>query len=356
MSKYEQLLKDLTEAHGAPGFEDEAVEVMKNNIKAADEITFDKLGSLIARKKGKSDSPKIMIAGHIDEIAFIVKEITGDGYVKFIPLGGWWGHVALAHNVIIKTSKGDVPGVIGSKPPHILEDEERKKVMQLKDMFIDVGACDGFKVKSLGIKPGDPIIPDSGFKVMGNPKLYMSKAFDNRVGAAAAVAVINELKNVSHPNTVYGVGTVQEEVGLRGAGTAAHAIDPDVAIVADVSLAMDSPGSSKESPGRLGTGPSINIMDGTMIPNRHLRDFTVKIAEANKIPFHFGSIDRGGTDGGRIHISRSGVPSIYLGIATRYIHSHTSIIHKGDFENLVKLIKEMIKKLDAKTVASFTRK
>ena len=143
---------------------------------------------------------------------------------------------------------------------------------------------------------------------------------------------------------------------MRGAGTAAHAIDPDVAIVADVSLATDSPGTDKESPGRLGSGPSINIMDGTMIPNRHLRDFAVKVAETNKIPFHFASIDRGGTDGGRIHISRSGVPSIYLGIATRYIHSHTSVIHKGDFENLVKLIKEMIKKLDAKTVASFIRK
>jgi putative aminopeptidase FrvX len=356
VSKYEKLLKELTEAHGAPGFEDDAIEVMKKHVKAADEIKYDKLGSLIAVKKGKTDSPKIMIAGHIDEIAFIVKEITGDGYIKFLPLGGWWGHVALAHNVIIKTSKGDIPGVVGSKPPHILEDEERKKVMQLKDMFIDVGACDDFDVKSLGVKPGDPIIPDSRFQVMGNEDLYMSKAFDNRIGAAAAVAVINELKGKIHPNTVYGVGTVQEEVGLRGAGTAAHVVDPDVAIVADVSLASDNPGSSKESPGRLGSGPSITVMDGSMIPNRHLRDFAVKTAEKNKIPFHFAALDKGGTDGGRIHMSRAGVPSIYMGIATRYIHSHTGIIHKGDFENLVKLITEMVKKLDAKTVASFTKR
>jgi len=353
VSKYESLLKELTEAHGAPGFEDEAIEVMKNSITGTDDISYDKLGSLIAKKKGKSDSPRIMIAGHIDEIAFIVKEITSEGFVKFIPLGGWWGHVALAQTVIIKTSKGDIPGVIGSKPPHILEEDERKKVMQLKDMFIDVGAC--FKVASLGIKPGDPIIPDSRFRVMGNSNLYMSKAFDNRIGAAAAVAVVNSLKNIAHPNTVYGVGTVQEEVGLRGAGTAAHVIDPDVAIVADVSLAVDGPGSSKDSPGRLGSGPSINVMDGSMIPNRHLRDFTVKIAERNKIPFHYSSIERGGTDGGRIHMSRGGVPTIYLGIATRYIHSHTGIIHKKDFENLVKLITEMVKKLDAKTVKSFTR-
>ncbi len=356
MGKYEKLLKELTEAHGVPGFEDEAVEVMKKHAKGADEISFDKMGSLIVKKRGASDKPKVMIAGHIDEIGFIVKEITADGYIKFLPLGGWWGHVALAQTVIIKTSKGDVPGIIGSKPPHILEDEERKKVMQLKDMFIDIGACDGFDVNSLGVKPGDPIIPDSRFQVMGNPDLYMSKAFDNRIGAAAAVAVINELAKAEHPNTVFGVGTVQEEVGLRGAGTAAHVIEPDVAIVADVSLALDGPGSTKESPGRLGSGPSITVMDGSMIPNRHLRDFAAKTAEDNRIPFHFAALDRGGTDGGRIHISRAGVPSIYMGVATRYIHSHTGVIHRVDFENLVKLILEMVKKLDAKTVESFTKR
>lgn len=356
MGKYEKLLKELTEAHGVPGFEDEAVDVMKKHIKGADEITFDKLGSLIAKKSGTSDDPKVMIAGHIDEIGFIVKEITSDGFIKFLPLGGWWGHVALAQTVIIKTTNGDVPGIIGSKPPHILEDDERKKVMKLSDMFIDIGACDGFDVKTLAVKPGDPIIPDSRFQVMGNSDLYMSKAFDNRIGAAAAVAVINELGKVDHPNTVFGVGTVQEEVGLRGAGTAAHVVEPDVAIVADVSLAIDGPGTTKGSPGRLGSGPSITVMDGSMIPNRHLRDFAVKTAEDNKIPFHFAALDRGGTDGGRIHMNRAGVPTIYMGVATRYIHSHTGIIHREDFENLVKLILEMVKKLDSKTVASFTKR
>ena len=355
MSKYENLLKVLTEAHGIPGFEDEAVEVMKDQFTKADDITYDKMGSLIARKAGKSETPKIMIAGHIDEIGFIVKEITKDGYIKFLPLGGWWGHVTLAQRVIVKTSKGDIPGVVGSKPPHILEDDERQKVQKLKDMFIDVGVCDGFDVKKLGVRPGDPIVPDADFKVMGNPKLYMSKAFDNRIGAAVAVAVINELKS-NHPNTVYGVGTVQEEVGLRGAGTAAHVIDPDVAIVADVSLALDAPAINKNSGGVLGSGPSITVMDGSMIPNRKLRDLVIDTATEKKIPFHFAALDRGGTDGGRIHISRAGVPSIYMGVATRYIHSHTGIIHKDDFANLVKLIIEVIKKLDTKTVKSFTKR
>lgn len=356
MSKYEKLLQELTDAHGIPGFEDEAVEVMKKHIKSADEIKYDKLGSLIAVKKGKTDRPRIMIAGHIDEIGFIVKEITREGYIKFLPLGGWWGHVALSQRVIIKTSAGDVPGIIGSKPPHILEEEERKKVQQVKDMFIDIGACDGFDVKSLGVRPGDAIVPDSRFKIMGNKDLYMNKAFDDRIGAAAAVAVVNELADIDHPNTVFGVGTVQEEVGLRGAGTAAHFVDPDVGIVADVSLADDGPGAKKESPGKLGSGPSITVLDGSMIPNRRLRDLVIDVATKEKIPFHLAALDRGGTDGGRIHISRIGVPSIYMGIATRYIHSHTGVIHKGDFENLVRLIVEVVKVLDSEKVDSFTRK
>jgi putative aminopeptidase FrvX len=354
LSKYKKLLQELTDSHGIPGFEEEAVAVMKKHIEAADDISYDKLGSLIARKKGTSQRPRVMIAGHIDEIGFIVREITPDGYIKFFPVGGWWGHVALSQRVIVKTSKGDVPGVIGAKPPHLLQEEERKKVQEVKDMFIDVGVCDGFDVQSLGVRPGDPVVPDSKFRIMGNKDLYMNKAFDNRIGAAAAVAVINELSGVKHPNTVYGVGTVQEEVGLRGAGTAAHVVDPDVAFVADVSLASDGPDAPKGSYGKLGTGPSVTVFDGSMIPNRRLRDLVVDTANEKKIPFHFAAIDRGGTDGGRIHISRGGVPCIYMGVATRYIHSHTGIIHKGDFENLVKLIVEVIKKLDKKTVESLT--
>ena len=353
MDKYQKMLQEMTDAHGVSGFEEEAINAMKKHLVGADEITYDKLGSLIARKKGSSDRPRIMMAGHIDEIGFMVKEITSEGYIKFLPLGGWWGHVALAQRVIIKTSKGDVPGIIGSKPPHILTDEERKKVLELKDMFIDVGVCDGFDVKSLGIRPGDPIVPDSKFQVMGNPDLYMNKAFDNRFGAAVAVAVLNEFAKIPHPNTIYAGGTVQEEVGLRGAGTAAHVIDPDVAIVPDVSLSGDSP-DSKMSFGKLGSGPSITVLDGSMIPNRKLRDLVVETAESNKIPFHFAALERGGTDGGRIHMSRAGVPTIYVGAATRYIHSHTAILHKGDFENLVKLLVEVIKKLDARTVESLT--
>jgi putative aminopeptidase FrvX len=286
----------------------------------------------------------------------MVKEITDDGYIKFLPLGGWWGHVALAQRVIIKTSKGDVLGVIGSKPPHILKDEERKKVLDLDDMYIDVGVNAKTNIKRMGIRPGDPIVPDACFTAMHDPKMYLNKAFDNRIGVAAAVEVINKLKNVKHPNTVYGVGTVQEEVGLRGANTSVWTVDPDIAFIADVSLASDGPDAKKHEKARLGSGPSINVLDGTMIAHRKLRDFVIDTAEKAGIPYHFGALARGGTDGGRIHISRAGVPSIYVGIATRYIHSHTSIMHRDDFDNLVKLLIAVIKKLDKKTVKKLTER
>jgi len=336
--KTEKLLADLTDAHGVSGFEDEVSRVMVDHLKAADEITYDKLGSVIARKKGSSDKPKIMIAGHLDEIGFR------------------WGHVALAQRVIIKTSKGDVIGVIGSKPPHLLKDDERKKVLELDDMYIDVGITEKTNIKKLGIRPGDPIVPDAKFTAMHDPKVYLNKAFDNRIGVAAAVEVINKLNGKKHPNTVYGVGTVQEEVGLRGAGTAAYAVDPDVAFVADVSLAADGPGAEKHQAAKLGSGPSITILDGSMIPHRKLRDLVIDTAEEEKIPYHLAALGRGGTDGGRIHISRAGVPCIYMGVATRYIHSHTSIIHRNDFDNLVKLLIAVIKRLDSKTVAKLNKR
>jgi len=356
LDKTEKLLADLTDAHGVSGFEDEVSRVMVDHLEAADEITYDKLGSVIARKKGSSDKPKIMIAGHLDEIGFMVKEITSQGYIKFLPLGGWWGHVALAQRVIIKTSKGDVIGVIGSKPPHLLKDDERKKVLELDDMYIDVGITEKTNIKKLGIRPGDPIVPDAKFTAMHDPKVYLNKAFDNRIGVAAAVEVINKLNGKKHPNTVYGVGTVQEEVGLRGAGTAAYAVDPDVAFVADVSLAADGPGAEKHQAAKLGSGPSITILDGSMIPHRKLRDLVIDTAEEEKIPYHLAALGRGGTDGGRIHISRAGVPCIYMGVATRYIHSHTSIIHRNDFDNLVKLLIAVIKRLDSKTVAKLNKR
>ncbi len=320
-----------------------------------DEILQDKTGSVVGRKKGSSDDPRILVIGHMDEIGFMVKEISDDGYIRFLPLGGWWPHVALGQRMRVITSKGPVIGVVGSKPPHLLEPDERAKVMKISDMVLDVGVQDKFDVRrKLGVKEGDPVVPDAQFTIMGNKKLYLSKAFDNRMGCAVALDVVRKLQRVKHPNTIYAGGTVQEEVGLRGAQTLAHLVDPDVCFCVDVGVARDFPPKPFAKREKLGGGPSVLMYDARMIPNLGLRDLVIKTAEEKKIPFHLTVMERGAGDGGPVHLSRLGVPTIYLGAPVRYIHAHNGIMNRSDYDNTVKLITEVIKKLDRKTVKSFT--
>lgn len=357
MDSYELLLQELTDTNGVSGNEAPIAAIMKKHLKPmVDQVTNDKLGSLIARKTGTADAPKVMVAGHMDEVGFMVKEIDKNGFIRFLPLGGWWGHVILAQRVEIITKKGPVLGVIGSTPPHILEMDARKKVLELKDMYIDVGAKKGYDIKKhLGISVGDPIVPYSPFTIMNHKKMYLAKAFDNRIGCAIVVELMKNLQKAKHPNTIYGVGTVQEEVGLRGARTAAWAVDPDVAITTDVTIARDTPGISGENPEKFGAGPQIAVFDGSMIPNRKLLDLVVDTAVKNKIPYDLSYLERGGQDGGTIHITRHGVPSIFIGLATRYIHGHSSMIYRDDYLNCLKLITAVVKRLDKKTVQSFTK-
>lgn len=356
MDKVEQLLKELTEAPGVPGSESEVRKIMAREFEGkVDNIQYDKMGSIVGVKNGTSDEPRVLIVGHMDEVGFMVKEITDEGFIKFLPLGGWWGHVALAQRVRVMTSKGPVLGVIGSKPPHILPPEERKNVIEVKDMFIDVGAQEKFDVvKKLGIRVGDPIIPVSSFEILGNKKAYMAKAFDNRAACGVVVEVINRLQRRKHPNTVLGAASVQEEVGLRGAQTVAHLADPDVGIIVDTGIAQDVPPGNFKKPERLGNGPSVLVLDATMIPNQKLRDLVIETAEKKQIPYHLTSMDRGGTDGGRVHISRIGVPSIVIGPPVRYLHSHNAIMSRTDYDNTIKLVTELVAVFDKKTVASFT--
>jgi endoglucanase len=293
-----------------------------------------------------------MLAGHLDEIGFMVKSVTKGGFVKFLQLGGWWGHVVLAQRLRIKTRKGDVLGVVGSKPPHELQADERKKVIELKDMYIDVGATSDWDVKKrLDIQPGDWIVPDSSFEVMANKNLYLGKAWDNRVGCALAAETARALVKQKHPNTLFAVATVQEEVGLRGAQTSTFKVQPDVAIALDVGIAHDTPGTDGDV--TLGGGPLVVIYDATSIPNRGLLQFVQDTAKKLRIPLQYEAVERGGTDAGRIHMSGQGVPTISMGIASRYIHSHVSIIDRRDFDKTVRLLVALVKGLDKRTVDRF---
>ncbi len=353
MDSTEKLLKELTGITGISGREDKVAAYIAGKMKPFCRISHDKLGSVICEKKGAAKGPRVMIAGHMDEVGFFVKQITSEGFIKFSPVGGWWSHVILGQRVVVESKKGPVVGVVGSKPPHELDADERRKLLQIKDMFIDVGAARGFDVvKKLGIQPGDAIVPWGPFAVMSNPHLYMAKAWDDRVGCAIFMQTIKRLAKARHPNTVFGVGTVQEEVGLRGATTSASVVDPDVGFAVEVSIAHDTPGYGTEEAQALGNGVAIIVYDGSMIPNRNLVDLAVEVAKKKKIPYHFASLERGGTDSGRIHMNKAGVPSLVVGVATRYIHSHIGVLHRRDFDDAVNLMTEVTKVLDARKVAS----
>ncbi len=349
MDKTLTWLKEISEAAGPSGYEQRVKALLAERLAGKSEVSYDRIGSIIFKKQGTTEAPRIMLASHMDEIGFMVKHITKEGFLKFTTLGGWWEQVMLGQRVTVMTAKGDIPGVIGSKPPHILSAEERKKVVQKKDMYIDIGAADDNEVKEkFGVRPGDAIAPYSTFTTMADDKFLMAKAWDNRIGCAIMADVIEALHQEIHPNAVYGVGTVQEEVGLRGAKTSASVIDPHFAFAVDTCVAGDTPGiGDDQAASRLGKGVAISIYDSSLIPLPKLRQFAVAVAEENNIPYQLEFTEGGGTDAGRIHIHGQGVPSLVLSLPTRYIHSHNSVIHRDDYDAAVRLIVAILKKLDA---------
>lgn len=352
-----QMFKDLTDANGIAGNERAPREVMKKYIAPyADTVETDNLGSVIAKKVGDENGPKIVVAGHLDEVGFMVTQIDDKGFIKFQTVGGWWSQVMLAQRVTITTRKGDeVIGVIGSKPPHILPADVRNKVVDIKDMFIDIGAASKDEVLEWGVRPGDMVTPYFEFNVMKNEKYLLAKAWDNRIGCAIAIDVMKALQNEKHPNILYSVGNVQEEVGLRGAKTATHKIQPDIGFAVDVGVAGDTPGvTAKESTSKMGAGPQIVVYDASMVSHRGLREFVLDVADENNIPYQFEAMAGGGTDAGSIHVTANGVPALSIGIATRYIHSHAGILHRDDYDNAIKLMVEVIKKLDRDAVNKIT--
>ncbi|MFW9918501.1 MAG: M42 family metallopeptidase [Candidatus Thorarchaeota archaeon] len=370
-----KFLEDMCNSFGPSGHETESQKIAHEYGKAfADEVLFDRLGSVIF-KRGNS-GPKIMLAGHMDEIGFVITEITKEGYLKFHQLGGWWDQTLLTQEVIVRPFKGGekIIGVIGAPPPHVLTPEQRTKVVTKDQMYIDIGCSSKKEVEELGIRVGDPAVPRSVFRTLKRTRqekdeddedaeektvdvhLAVAKAFDDRIGVFIVLEALRRLSegNIKHPNTVYAVSTVQEEVGLRGAKTSAQMIQPDIGFALDVDISGDSPGS-KGLVQKMGSGVAISAGDGSMIPNPKLRKFALEIAEEMKIKHQAAFLPAGGTDAGQIHLAGMGAPSLFLGIPTRYIHSHNGMLDLGDVESAVQLLVELIKRLDQETVDSFTR-
>ena len=355
-----EFLKNMTESFGPSGFERETSGIIKKYMQPySDEVITDKLGSIVFVAKGKAEKPHVLLAGHVDEVGFVVSGIDETtGFLTFNSVGGWWDQVLLSQKVVVRTDKGDIYGVIASKPPHLLTDEERTKVFTQDKMLIDIGATSKKEAEEAGVRIGDPVVPFSPFSLIRDGKVAMGKAFDDRLGAFVIMEAIRRIKEdtISHPNIVYGAATVQEEVGLRGAQTVAHLVDPDVGIVLEVDIAGDVPGVKPyEAPSKLGKGPSLLTYDRSMIPNQPFKDLVWKTAQDAKIPLQLSQVAKGGTDAGRIHLDRAGCPSIVISVPTRHIHSHVGLFNLEDAENAVKLVIELVKKLDKKTVEGFTR-
>lgn len=350
MDRIEEMMKEFTEAAGVSGAEEEVFSLMEKHLGSIADIEKCGLGSFVGVLKKGKEKPRVMLAGHMDEIGLMVSRFT-DNFIRFNTIGGWWIPRMIGMPVVIKTGKGDVPGVVTSKSPFNMDPEERKKVPQAKDLFIDIGLTGKKKPESLGVRPGDPVVPNIPFTPLKGGKTYMAKAWDNRIGCMAVVETLRRLSRSKPPCRVFGVGTVQEEVGIRGAVTSGHHVNPDVCLAVDVSIAQDIPGSAEGGMEKLGGGVSICVFDASLIPNRKLRDLVVSTAEKKKIPYHFSAVPFGGTDGGKVHLDRSGVPTVVFGIPTRYIHSGAGILDRRDFENAVKLLVEVVKLLDNKTVS-----
>ncbi|MFB0503905.1 MAG: M42 family metallopeptidase [Candidatus Bathyarchaeia archaeon] len=356
--KATNIMKRMMESFGPSGFERETAQIIKQYMTDySDKILRDKLGSLIFVAEGESERPHILLAGHVDEVGFVISGIDNTGFLSFNTLGGWWDQVLLSQRVTVRTKKGDIHGVVAAKPPHLLTEEERKKVLERRDMFIDVGATSREEAEEMGVKIGDPVVPWSPFSLIREGKIAMGKAFDDRIGAFIIMESIRRIKEdkIEHPNTVFGAATVQEEVGLRGAQTVSHVVDPDVGIVLEVDIAGDVPGiKPHEAPTKVGKGPTLLTYDSSMIPNQPLKEFVIETAEKAGIPLQLSQIARGGTDAGRIHLNRAGCPSAVISVPTRHIHSHVGLLSLDDVENAVRLVIELVKKLDKKMVESFT--
>ncbi|SPF50199.1 putative aminopeptidase YsdC [Syntrophobacter sp. SbD1] len=352
-----ELLQKLSQAHGAPGQENEVRRLFRSEL--GEGVFADRAGNIFCERKGSSAYPRILIPAHMDEVGLMVQTIMDDGLIRFLVLGGWWAHTLLAKRVRIRTREGiEIPGVIGAKPPHFLSDAEREKVMGIEEMFIDVGARDAGEARDFGIRLGDPAVPDSPFVRMHNPDLLLSKAFDDRAGLSLVIHAALESAKMSHPNTLIFAGTIQEEMGMRGARAAAFSTNPDLAIVAEGAPADDLPGTSKQDrQAVVGSGPQIRIIDSSAIMNRKFTEFVIETAEKNSIPHQVAVRRKGGTDAGPIHLHASGVPTVVLAVPSRYVHTHNTILDITDYSNTLKLILKLIETLDreaAERIGSFS--
>ncbi len=328
-----ELLRRLAEAAGIPGREEEVRDIVRAAVAAVvDDVQVDVLGNVIAHKKGSG--PKVVVAAHMDEIGFLVSHVDEEtGFLRIEPVGGFDARTLIASRVVVHTQSGPLLGLIGIKPVHILTEEERKKEVRIQDLFVDLG-LPGKEVKEK-VRVGDPVTLYQTFTEVG--ELVSGKALDDRVGVYVGIEALRRLR--AHKADIYFVGTVQEEVGLRGARASAFGIAPEIGVALDVTLACDMPGvQPHEQVTKLGKGVAIKVKDAASISHPGLVRFLVKLAEEKAIPYQLEILPRGGTDAGAIQLAREGAAVVTLSVPTRYVHTVVEAAHTKDIEAAIQLL------------------
>ena len=346
------LLRLLANTAGAPGFEEPIRKVMVDQMRPfASSITFDGMGSIIATQG--TTGPKIMVDAHMDELGGMVRRITPKGFLTMQMLGGWLDQALVDQRWVIIGSKGPVKAVTGIRDVHVVPADERTRVYSRDSLYLDVGATSDAEVRAMGISVGDPIVPDAPFEVLNGTGNYLGKAWDDRVGCAVVVEAMRRLATTPHPNQIVYAITTQEEIGLRGAHTAADAIRPELGIAIEGGITGDVfPGRPEETQAVLGGGPILFVYDSSALPNRKLGTFVKQTAAEKKVPLQLDLVQGYGDDSAEIQKSNGGVPTVNLLVPARYTHAHNGVINRRDFDQMVELLVAMLQKLDASTVAA----
>jgi putative aminopeptidase FrvX len=345
----EALLRELSEAPGPSGFEEPVREIMVRELKPLGKLSYDGMGSVIAQNG--TSGPKIILDAHMDELGAMVRRITPDGFITMQMLGGWLDMALPGQRWVILTSKGPVKAISGIRDIHVTPADERTRPFNRDNLYLDVGAKSAADAASLDIAPGDPIAPDVGFEELANGR-YAGKAWDDRVGCAVAIEVLRRLAAEGHPNILFVAATTQEEIGLRGAHTAAAVIHPDIGLTIEGGMAGDQPATHPdETNGRLGGGPDVFIYDASALPNRKLVAFLKTTAHDVNGPVQLDLVTGYGDVSAEIQKSDTGAPTVNIGVPVRYMHVHNGIMDRADFDATVKLLVAMIKRLDDAEVA-----
>ena len=330
------LMKKLTLSDGISGREYAVRDVIIKEIEGICEHSTDALGNLICFKKGSRESEKtVMLCSHMDEVGFVVNFITEDGFLKFTPVGGIDTRVMISKRVFAGSER--VPGVIGAKATHQLKQDEKETIPEVGSLYIDIGAGDRDGALKY-VKLFDQITFDSDYREFGDG-LIKAKALDDRAGNALMI----EIMKSELPYDTYFVFTAQEEVGLRGAKTAAYGVEPDIAVIVEATTAADIPGVAEDKRVcELGGGPVISFMDGGTIYDKELYELAFSVAKEHNIPCQVKSLVAGGNDAGAVHVSKTGVRTLAVSLPCRYLHSPSCVISKEDVNNTFKLLTAII--------------